>query len=210
MIKENNTTVRAMNIFLKIVLVIIFVGLYMAVAIRTIDHAILFTGIVNLFFGLFALICSILIIRSDVSKFKKHKKVTELLPTITISIMAIALITTLIKLSQRDNAPEVFRFGSRMNDISGTFVSLRSDSTYKVTDWCMGADYYRGKYSVNNGVISLDKNLSCLRSSIFKIEADTLKDGTIDTVIYPLDDYGDKIGQYSSSFRIITLNNTND
>ena len=121
------------------------------------DHTFFFNEIIYLFIAVGSFIAYLIIIWRDIVEFSRGRVWTSYLPTaLGILIVATVLIVE-YRLTLRDKSPTML-FASTPSDFNGVSLDFRADSTYKITDWCLGADIYRGKYKLEDSVITLDKN----------------------------------------------------
>src|SRR6185295_7110522 len=90
---------------------------------------------------------------------------------------------------------------TKQNDFNGVSIDFREDGTYKMTSWSLGADYYRGTYTMKDSIITLDKskienaivsNRLVVRPEIEIYEKDSFpgKDTVYQKSIYQIDENG--------------------
>ena len=94
-----------------------------------------------------------------------------------------------------------------MKDFNGVSIDFRKDGTFKLMSWCLGADYYRGSYTITDSIIIIkdDGGENVLQSNRLLIRSDGEKDsfGNIERSIYQITQDG-KIMEGTTAFRVIT------
>lgn len=94
----------------------------------------------------------------DRKEYTRVKNLTAFIPTALGVFISIGLLTTIFILQQRDKSPTKLYCVSKIVDFNGVSIDFREDGTYKLTSWCLGADYYRGSYTMTDSIITLDKS----------------------------------------------------
>ena len=177
------------------IILILAVGLYVSYkVIHRVDHDVIFDEQINLGLIISACLIFVWVINKDTRLYFKSKKFTEFLPTFIGLFITIGLVTTLYLLHQRDKSPIKFACVSKIVDFNGVRIEFRKDGTYKLCNFCLGADYYRGKYKIQDSIITLDKSNidKVIETKRLVIRADGQKDdnGIIEKSIYQIDKDG--------------------
>jgi hypothetical protein len=93
----------------------------------------------------------------DIKEYSKNRSVLSFLPTITGFFIVLSFFVTNHILMSRDKSPILIQAGSD-GGFNGAWFEFREDGTYKfVNSGGIGASYFRGTYSVNDSIITLDK-----------------------------------------------------
>ena len=187
--------------------IIILVGLYLSYkTISSIDHPFLFDEEQNIFYGAVASITFLAIVFFDRKQFVRTKKWNSFIATFVGLTILVGHFLILSSFKQRDNSPSQIYCVTKITDFNGVSIDFRKDGTYKLTSWSLGADIYRGKFTIKDSIITIDKSKieSCIESEKFVIR----QDGEIDSTgkqeksIYQIDKQG-QIINHSVDFRII-------
>lgn len=138
--------------------VLILISLFISYRlIRQVDHDLVFDTEINAALGIVGGVIFIRTAIGDRTEFLKTKTWKAFFPTIIgLSIFG-SLEIILFKLKHRDEAASILCCVTRNNDFNGASIDFRADSTYKLTSWCLGANYYRGNYTMHDSIIMLDK-----------------------------------------------------
>lgn len=188
-------------------IIIIFFGLTILYReITQIDNTFFIDEFINQGLEIFALILFIWVVYKDRKQFLVDKSWTTFLPTIFGLILIFGLLTTLYILKQRDKSPVKFACVSKIVDFNGVHIDFREDGTYKLDNFCMGSNFFRGKYTIKDSIIILDKmNIDkVIESNRLVIRADGDKDslGNVEKSIYQIDNNG-KIIDRATDFRLL-------
>ena len=106
---------------------------------------------------LFFLIFLGISLRKDVLKFKKNKDLKNFIPSIVGIIILLSFLVVNIVLKYRDNSPIIIQAGYD-GGFNGCWFDFRKDGTYKFANsGGIGADFFRGKYTLSDSIITLDK-----------------------------------------------------
>jgi len=180
------------KLVLRLLLVLNFIGIYVFRITRQVDYYFVFDVLINTSLGIVAWIVSLLVVVGETKNYRQNGLKLNFLPTTMVLYLCLGLVTTLYLLAQRDKSPTVLYFVSKIIDFNGVAVDLRADSTYKVTSWCLGADYYRGKYRMYDSLIILDEKIDVLASTRYVLENDTNAIGynKVGKSVYPINRYG--------------------
>jgi len=160
-------------------------------------------------------VISLLSFLVDYSRYKRCKRTAFYIPTVVTVLCIATVIGTNQYLKQQDNTPTVLyasKFYSGLNTIS---IDFRENGTYKCSkDVFFSDEYYtRGKYSIKDSVIYLDKSdlFDIVRSDKLKMmtipKSEKSKKGNLlpllfgsskpdtlsDTYLFQLDNKGDTI-----------------
>ena len=195
-----------MNQLLRIA-VISLAGLYLSYqAITSLDHEFIFDGAVNTFFGIIAAITFLTVALLDTRQFDRTKNLSSFAATFIGVVIFIGYLLVLNNYKQRDNSPSQIYCVTKMNDFNGVSIDFRKDGTYKLTSWSIGADIYRGKYTIKDSIITIDKSKieNCIVSNRFVIRQDRAIDSTgkRDRSVYQIDEQG-QVVKHATDFRII-------
>jgi hypothetical protein len=159
-------------------------------------------------FGLTAIALGFLgwIVFKDRKQYFRTRNLSAFVPTSLGFFIGIALLTGLYFLHHRDQSPSKLYCMSKMSDFNGVSIDFREDGTYKLTSWSLGADYYRGTYTIDDKIIILDKspNKEIIRSNRLMIVADGKVDslGNIEQSIYQIKGES-QIIKNAVSFRVL-------
>ena len=187
--------------------IISLVGLYISYQVITnLDHEAIFEEGKNIFYAIIASITFLIIVLLDARQFDRTKKWKSFAATFFGMAILAGHFLILHSYNQRDNSPSQIYCVTKITDFNGISIDFRKDGTYKLTNWCLGADIYRGAYSIKDSIITIDKskNENCIGSNRFVIR----QDGAIDSAgkreksIYQIDQQG-QIIEHSADFRII-------
>lgn len=93
-----------------------------------------------------------------------------------------------LSLKMRDNSPVIIQAGYD-GGYNGAWFDFRKDGTYKfVNSGGVGATIFRGKYTIRDSIITLDKsNLEFLKSDKFAIREIFNPDSENEKVMYQID-----------------------
>lgn len=186
---------------------LILIGLLVSYRlIKQVDHDFIFDTIINGVLVIVAIVIFAWNVIRDRKDFKQNKRWYAFLPSIIGLLIFILLSATLLALSLRDISPSKLYCVTKIVDFNGASIDFREDGTYKLTSWCLGADCYRGHYTIQDSIIKLDKKE--IEKIIVSDQLLIRSDGEIDTAgnreksIYQLDDNGSIIAQ-ATDFRVI-------
>lgn len=191
----------ASNKIFRIVLITV-VGLFTCYHfIKRVDHEFAFDFIPLGIISLIAISVSVWTIFRDRKEYSKSKSKSEFIPTIIGITILIGLFTTFYILDIRDKSPSKLFCVTKIVDFNGASIDFREDGTYKLTSWCLGADYYRGTYTIQDSIITMDKSSIgniinskqlVIRTEIKYYESDSIlgKDTVLQKSIYQIDQVG--------------------
>lgn len=183
------------------------VGLYISwQTLSSLDTEDLFDKEQNIFYVLVASIIFLVALYFDTKQFKNTKKWTSFLATICGLTITFLHFFLLEKFREKDNVQSQIYCVTKITDFNGVSIDFRKDGTYKLTSWSLGADIYRGKFTIKDSIITIDKSKieSCIVSNRFVIR----QDGEIDSLgkreksIYQINEQGRRIDN-SIDFRVI-------
>lgn len=170
------------------------------------DHDFIFDDIINLALGAASIGLFVLIFLSDKKQYRKIKSRAAFIPTVTGLFAAVSLLVTHLLLLQMDKSPSKLYCVTKITDFNGVSIDFRKDGTYKLTSWCLGADVYRGLYTIKDSIITLDKNNinNFIESNKLLIRQDGETDslGNRERSIYQIDKNGQVI-KTGNDFRVI-------
>ncbi len=187
---RNDTKIR-----IGIILIVGLVAIWYFI--RTIDHSFVFDFIPDIFVAIISIVIFVIVFIKDRKYYRIDKDVFSFLPTISGVLLSICFSIILYIQYQKDSSPNNFRCRSKIIDFNGVWIDFRTDNTYKLTNWTiLGADYFMGKYSIKDSIITLDK--SFIDAIIVSNKLVIRKEFTInpnDTLcsIYQIDDTGKQI-----------------
>ena len=189
------------------ILVISAVGIYTSYrAIAQLDHQNLFDQQVNAFYALIAAITFLVIFLSDKRQFKRTRNWRSFIASFIGVIIFVGHFLVVYTLNQRDKSPSEIYCVTKINDFNGVSIDFRKDGTYKLTSWCLGADIYRGKFTIKDSVIIIDQTKieNVIVSNKFVIRQDGELDSTgkREKSVYQVDQQGQVINR-SADFRVI-------
>jgi hypothetical protein len=181
--------------------------------ISEVDHTFFMDVIINIALEFIAAMIFVWVIFKDIRECPKLKTWKAFLPTITGCLISIFLLTILHIYDLRDRSPIKFSCVSKIVDFNGVHIDFREDGTYRLDNFCMGSDFFRGTYSLKDSVITLDKSDidKVIVSNRLIIRADGEKDssGNIGKSIYQVDRDGNVI--YSAvDYRVVENPNDNN
>lgn len=91
----------------------------------------------------------------DTKEYKDTKSKLSFIPTVLGLILILSFICTEFFLKSRDNSPIIISAG----DTYGYWFEFREDGTYKFSNiGRLRANYFRGTYTINDSIITLDKS----------------------------------------------------
>ncbi len=183
------------------------VGLYISYqTITNLDHEDLFDKEGNIFYVVIATITFLTVAFFDKRQFSKTKNWKSFSATLIGLTIIVGHFLVLHSFKQRDKSPSQIYCVTKISDFNGVSIDFRKDGTYKLTSWSLGADIYRGKFTIKDSIITIDKSKieNCIVSNRFVIR----QDGEIDSTgkreksVYQIDQQGQVINR-STDFRII-------
>ncbi|NSL86405.1 hypothetical protein ECE50_006170 [Chitinophaga sp. Mgbs1] len=152
------------------------------------DHTFIFDKEINTLLLAAAAIITILTAVNDIEKFLQQRQWQQLLPTVTAILFTGLTSATLALLQLRDSSPTLLFAGTDGQENSGASLELREDGTYKLSSYALGTDHYRGRYTLQDSLILLDKdNIGAITESHILV---IRKEFRQDAVLYQLDSGG--------------------
>ena len=171
-----------------------------------IDNTFIMDSIINFGLEFIFIVFLIWTIFKDRNDYRKNNIWTAFLPTIIGFIIIIGFESTLYIFDLRDKSPVKFSCVSKIVDFNGVHIDFREDGTYKLDNYCFGSNFYRGKYSMHDSTITLDKSNidKVIESDRLLIRADGDKDsnGIVIKSIYQIDKQG-KVINGAVDYRIL-------
>lgn len=129
--------------------------------------------IVNVFLGVVIFIVFLIVATIDTVKFLSDKFKHNLLPSITIAGLIALFFAVLFLLGLRDRA-KVMYIGVSDRAVYDSYevLTLRADSTFKVTGGIMMGSYYeRGDYIINNNRLLMYRDgVGSMQKQVYTIE----------------------------------------
>ena len=126
---------------------------------RTIDHSFVFDFIPDIFVSIISIVVFAFVFIKDRKYYRIDKDVFSFLPTCIGVLLSTCFFIILYIQYQKDISPNNFRCRSKMIDFNGVWLDFKTDNTYKLTNWTiLGEYYYRGKYTIKDSIITLDKS----------------------------------------------------
>ena len=156
------------------------VGLYISYhTISNLDHEDLFDKEGNIFYGIVATIVLLLVFTFEKRLYSDTKKLNSFIATFIGLTIILGHFLILSSYKQRDKIPSQIYCVTKISDFNGVSIDFRKDGTYKLTSWSLGADIYRGKFTIKDSIITIDKSRieNCIVSNRFVIR----QDGEIDS-----------------------------
>lgn len=131
---------------------------YLYFSIKTADNTFIFDGVIYFLLILLFTVFFAITIKNDFKSFKVSKNYKSFLFTIIGFLIIIINIGCQLCLSSRDNS-EILLKAFYDGDYNGSSLELRKDGTYKFGNGSgLGESVQRGKYSINDAIITLDKD----------------------------------------------------
>ena len=183
------------------------VGFYISYqTISNLDHEDLFDKEVNIFYGIVAAITLLLVFAFEKRLYSETKKLNSFIATFIGLTIILGHFLILSSYKQRDKTPSQIYCVTKITDFNGVSIDFRKNGTYKLTSWSLGADIYRGNFTIKDSIITIDKSRieNCIVSNRFVIR----QDGEIDSTgkqeksIYQIDQQG-RIINRSTDFRVV-------
>jgi len=138
---------------------LIIIGVYyLYFSVRNIDNTFIFDGVIYFLLILLFIVFYIITFRNDFKTFKVLKNYKSFLFTAIGSLIIILNIGCHLYLSSRDNSEVVLK-AFYDGDYNGSSLEFRKDGTYKFGNGSgLGVSIQRGYYSMNDSIITLDKD----------------------------------------------------
>lgn len=189
------------------ILTVIIVGLCISYyEISALDHIGFFVEIENIILGIASLFVFITVAYFDKLQFRRTKKWYSFIATLCGLFILSGYFFVIQYLKKKDSSPSQIYCVSKMMDFNGISIDFRKDGTYKLTSWSIGADIYRGNFTLKDSIITIDK--SKIENAIVSNRFVIRQDGDIDSKgekkksIYQIDLQG-RIISGSEEFRVI-------
>ena len=141
-----------------LVLPLAIVGFYyLLFSIRNADTEMIFDGFIYVFILLIFFIVLGFSFKKDYKANKIKQNWLNFIPSIFGIILLISFGVTELVLIMRDNSP-VLLSANYNGDFNGAWFEFRSDGTYKFVNHAgVGAQYFRGNYTLEDSIITLDR-----------------------------------------------------
>jgi len=131
---------------------------YLYFSIKTADNTFIFDGVIYFLLIILFIVFFTITVRNDFNNFKISKKYKSFLFTAIGIIIIILNIGSQLYLSSRDSS-EIILMAFYDGDYNGSSLEFRKDGTYKFSNGSvLGESIQRGKYSINDTIITLDKD----------------------------------------------------
>jgi hypothetical protein len=146
-----------MKILLRLIPILI-VGLFLDhIIIVDSNSSFIFTGMMFGFVGIIFLLLFCWVLYRDKKLYRTTSNKLNFTPTITGLLLIVSFFVTNYTLSLRDKSPILLKAGYD-GGYNGAWFEFREDGTYKFSNSSgIGVDYFRGKYSITDTIIILDK-----------------------------------------------------
>ena len=129
-------------------------------------------------------------LRKDILKYKEAKNWKSFFPTIIGMTILLSFLASSLVLKIRDNSPVIIQAGYD-GGFNGAWFDFRKDGTYKFANsGGIGADFFRGKYTLSDTIITLDKTEidNVIKTNKLAIREIENFDSTKIKVIYQIDE----------------------
>lgn len=129
-------------------------------------------------------------LRKDILKYKEAKNWKSFFPTIIGMTILLSFLASSLVLKIRDNSPVIIQAGYD-GGFNGAWFDFRKDGTYKFANsGGIGADFFRGKYTLADTIITLDKTEidNVIKTNKLAIREIENFDSTKIKVIYQIDE----------------------
>ena len=129
-------------------------------------------------------------LRKDILKYKEAKNWKSFFPTIIGMTILLSFLASSLVLKIRDNSPVIIQAGYD-GGFNGAWFDFRKDGTYKFANsGGIGADFFRGKYTLSDTIITLDKTEidNVIKTNKLAIREIKNFDSTKIKVIYQIDE----------------------
>ena len=126
----------------------------------------------------------------DILKYKEAKNWKSFFPTIIGMTILLSFLASSLVLKIRDNSPVIIQAGYD-GGFNGAWFDFRKDGTYKFANsGGIGADFFRGKYTLSDTIITLDKTEidNVIKTNKLAIREIKNFDSTKIKVIYQIDE----------------------
>jgi hypothetical protein len=177
----------------------LIIGLFI---IQGVDHKFIFDKEINLVLSVVTIIFFAWTYINDKKQHEKTKRWIAFFPTIIEVFIGIGLFTILFIFQQRDKSPTKLYCVIKNVDFNGVSIDFREDGTYKLTSWCLGADYYRGTYVMTDSIITLDENPIINNRLVIRQDGEKDSLGNIEESIYQINKNG-QIIENAIDFRVL-------
>lgn len=177
------------------ILIILITGLVCFYRVlRQADHTMILDEALNYGLAALGLVVLLRAVLSDRRDYRRRKNRQAFVPTGLCLLIGGLLLITYFLLRQRDRSPVRLSLVTQTNDFNGLAIDFREDGTYKLTIWSIGADYYRGTYSLSDSIITLN-NAGLERTLpgnrlLIRAEGEPDSSGNRERFVYPIDASG--------------------
>jgi hypothetical protein len=139
------------------------------------DSEFIFKGMMLGFVGIIFFILFLWVIYRDGKQYQKTSSKYSFIPTIAGVLLIISFFITTYVLSLRDQSPTLIHAGYD-GGYNGAWFEFREDGTYKFANsGGIGAEYFRGTYTITDTIIMLDKTEidNVIQSNLLAIRYDS-------------------------------------
>jgi hypothetical protein len=124
------------------------------------DHSYWFDDLIHKTLIVFASIVSLVCFYIDFRRYKKHKMLSAFISPTATCLSIIALFVTTDRLKAQDRIPTLFYAANSYSGLNSISIDFKKNGTYKCgKSIFFGDNYYtRGRYTIKDSVIYLDKS----------------------------------------------------
>lgn len=94
--------------------------------------------------------------RQDFKHFRLNRRRSQFIPTLIGCFFLVLNLAIAGFINYRMNAPTLIK-GSAFRDFNGYSIDLKQNGRYVVGNYCLGASYIHGNYTLSENIITLDQ-----------------------------------------------------